>query len=418
MRRAIMLMLAMLLLGAALSFSQEVRREGRYYVAEITRSFTVQPGGQLRISRIRGDVDVRSWQKKEVFIRQSLRLDVYTEGEAKRALEETQSGFNQVGDIIEVVGEGGREWIQSHFYINTPADFRIDVSTSGGDVSVRELNGEMSLGTAGGDIELVTVGGPLRASTSGGDITVRMASGDAELRTAGGDLILENILGMLRASTSGGNITLLGARKDVEVRTSGGDIDIREVSGRVEASTSGGDIVVEQCSGEAVVRTSGGDIIVRNSGGDTHASTSGGDIEVYNINGSVEARTSGGDLELRDIHGALDGATSGGDITAAVTLTDFSKAHAITLRSSGGSIELSIPEKMPATVRAEITIEQRGWGSFERYEILSDFPLTMSRDKTAGREIVRAEGKLNGGGDLIDLRTSNGNIQIRKLRSL
>lgn len=416
MRRTMIIMMALLLMGAALSPGQELRREGKYYVAEITRNFTVQPGGLLRITRIRGDVDVQAWAKKQVFIRQTLRFDVYTEGEAKRALDEMQSAFTQVGDIIEVTGESGREWIQSHFYVNAPGDFRLEVSTSGGDVSVREMKSEITLHTAGGDIDLTAVGGPVRAITSGGDITLRTSSGDVDLKTAGGDVTLENILGTLRASTSGGDITLVGAKKDAEVSTSGGDIDIREISGRLDARTSGGDIIVEQCSGEVTVRTSGGDITVRDTGSNTRASTSGGDIEVYNINGAIVAKTSGGDLELREVRGAIDGATSGGDITATVTLTDFSKPHPITLRSSGGSIELSIPEKMPATVRAEITMEHRGWGAFERYEILSDFPLTMSKDKVAGREIIRAEGNLNGGGDVIDLRTSSGNIEIRKLR--
>jgi DUF4097 and DUF4098 domain-containing protein YvlB len=412
----LMIMLTMLVISSVQSPAQELRREGKYYVTEITRSFKVQANGQLRMRRVRGDVDVRAWAKPEVFIKQSLRFDVYTEGEAKRVLEEVKSSFSQTGDLIDVSGASSRDWIDSRFAINAPADFRIDVSTEGGDISVTEMKNEIRLQTSGGDIDLITVGGPVRANTSGGDITVRSSTGEVDLRTSGGDLTLENILGFLRGSTSGGNITLAGAKKDVNLRTSGGDIEIRDVSGQLDASTSGGDIDVEKCTGEVEVSTSGGDVTVRNTGGNTRASTSGGDIDVYNINGSITAHTSGGDLELRDVRGAIDGATSGGDVTASLTLTDFSKPHPVTLRSSGGSIVLSIPEKMPATVRAEIVMERRRWGSFERYEIISDFPLTMTRDEEGGRERIRAEGSLNGGGDLIDLSTSSGNIEIRKAR--
>jgi DUF4097 and DUF4098 domain-containing protein YvlB len=156
---------------------------------------------------------------------------------------------------------------------------------------------------------------------------------------------------------------------------------------------------------------------VRNTGGNTRASTSGGDIVASNINGSITANTSGGDLDLRDVRGAIDGSTSGGDVVASLTLTDFSKPHPVTLRSSGGNITLSIPEKMPATIRAEIILDRRhGWGSFERYEIISDFPLTISKDEDRGRERIHGEGSINGGGDLIDLSTSSGNIEIRKAR--
>jgi len=414
MRRTIMIMLALMLTTVSLSPAQELRRSGKYYVTEITKNFTVHPGGTLRLTRIRGDVEVQAWAKKEVFVRQVLRFDVYTEGEARRALEEMKSSFTQTGDIIEITGESGRDWIDSRYTVSAPGDFRVDVSTSGGDVSVREMKGDLKLRTAGGDINLTSVGGPVRAVTSGGDITLRTSTGDVDLKTSGGDLTLENVLGILRASTSGGDISLAGAKKDVDLHTSGGDIAIREVSGRLEANTSGGDILVEKCAGEVEISTSGGDVTVRNTGGNTRASTSGGDIDALNINGSIVAATSGGDLELSDIRGAIDGSTSGGSIIASLALADFSKPHPVTLRSSGGDIELTIPEKLPATVRAEITMGRGGWGSFERYEILSDFPLTISRDKSTGREIIRAEGAINGGGDLITLTTSEGNITIRK----
>jgi DUF4097 and DUF4098 domain-containing protein YvlB len=414
MKKTQMLMLAALMLAATMSSAQQLRREGKYYVAEITKNFTATPGGMLRLTRIRGDVDVQAWAKKEVFIRQTLRFDVYTEGEAQRALDEMKSAFSQIGDVIEITGESGRDWIDAKYTISAPSDFRIDVSTSGGDISVREMKGDIKLRTSGGDIDLTAVGGPVRASTSGGDITLRTSTGDVDLKTSGGDLVLENVLGMLRGSTSGGDISLVGAKKDVDLHTSGGDIDIREVSGRLEANTSGGDIVVEKCDGEVEVATSGGDVTVRNTGGSTRASTSGGDVEVYNINGSIVVSTSGGDLTLRDVRGAIDGSTSGGDVTASLSLTDFTKPHPVNLRSSGGSIELTIPEKLPATIRAEITMGRGGWGSLERYEIISDFPLSISKDKSLGREIIRAEGSINGGGDLITLTTSEGNITIRK----
>ncbi len=418
MRRMTMFMMiaAMLATNSAQSQGQELRREGKYYVTEITRSFKVQVNGQLRMRRVRGDVDVKAWAKPEVFITQSLRFDVYTEGEAKRVLEEAKSSFSQTGDIIDVSGAGGRDWIDSRFVISAPADFRLDVSTEGGDISIADMKSEIKLNTSGGDIDLLSVGGPVRAGTSGGDITVRSSTGEVDLRTSGGDLVLDNILGMLRGNTSGGNISLTGAKKDVDLRTSGGDIDIRDVSGRLDASTSGGDIEVEKCTGEVEVATSGGDVRVRNTGGNTRASTSGGDIVVSNINGSITANTSGGDLELSDVRGAIDGSTSGGDVVASLTLTDFSKPHPVSLRSSGGNITLSIPEKMPATIRAEIVLDRGSWGSFERYEIISDFPLTISKDSEGRRERIHGEGSINGGGDLIDLSTSAGNIEIRKAR--
>ncbi len=45
-------------------FAQELTKRGRYYVAEITKTFKVQEGGELIIDDVRGDVRVTTWDKK------------------------------------------------------------------------------------------------------------------------------------------------------------------------------------------------------------------------------------------------------------------------------------------------------------------------------------------------------------------
>ena len=54
---------------------------------------------------------------------------------------------------------------------------------------------------------------------------------------------------------------------------------------------------------------------------------------------------------------------------------------------------------------------------WEDYEIISDFPLKTTTEKEGSRyRIIRAEGDINGGGDLIKLSSGGGNIYIKKLR--
>ncbi|MEW6751124.1 MAG: hypothetical protein AB1505_09105 [Candidatus Latescibacterota bacterium] len=48
-----------------------------------------------------------------------------------------------------------------------------------------------------------------------------------------------------------------------------------------------------------------------------------------------------------------------------------------------------------------------------RYQILSDFPLEIHGD-SRDSDAITARGTLNGGGDLIRLRTTNGDIEIRR----
>ncbi|NOZ56774.1 MAG: hypothetical protein GXO73_08325, partial [Calditrichaeota bacterium] len=80
-----------------------------------------------------------------------------------------------------------------------------------------------------------------------------------------------------------------------------------------------------------------------------------------------------------------------------------------------GDIRLSLPEDLPATIRA--VIETRS-SSIDDYELRSDFPLEITKRRHAGRRgrgEIRGVGDINGGGDVIELRTVEGNITIRSL---
>jgi len=411
-----------LLITVALSAQEQLRKEGRYYVGEVTQSFTVQPGGKLVMRDIQGDVRVEVWAKNEVFVHEIKRMDVFTEAEARTALKETKAGYVQRGNTIEISGEPfGRGWIQSTFEVKVPKIFDVHIDTRGGDLTLSGLGGATDVSTAGGDIQMDTIDGVVVASTSGGDISVRNSSKTVTLQTAGGDIELEDIGGPVEASTSGGDIRVQNSRGRAVVRTSGGSIVLNRIGGEVQAITSGGDISVEDAKGPVEVKTSGGDIDLRNIQGPLTAKTSGGDIQANGVHVGITVMTSGGDIDLRNVNGYVEGRTSGGDVSAELRITDFKIDHHVKMSSSGGSLTLYLPEKLPATIDAEIRISDFG----EDYDIYSGFPLAMERGgKEAGEKgrrprgwgkVLRAHGDINGGGDPITLTTTNGNITIKKL---
>ncbi len=425
MKKSMLVIISLLFFGLNASLlAQELKKQGRYYVAEITKTYKVSKGGTLRIYDIQGDVHVSAWDKNEVLINENIRMDVYNEDEAKTVLERSKSSYVQRGDVIEIGGEyHRRDWIKSHFEVNVPKEFNLEIETRGGDLSVSDLIGEVELHTSGGEIKLTDIDGIVDAKTSGGDIVVTNSHKRATLKTSGGELELRNIGGPLSAKTSGGNVTLRGSKDRVELRTSGGDIEITDAGGDVKAHTSGGDIEIGNTQGAVEVHTSGGDIDFKSVGGFLDASTSGGDIEGRTVQGGAEVSTSGGSIDLQDVKGGVQAKTAGGDITVEITLMDFKKDHRVDLRTAGGEITLFIPEKLPATIRAEIEITDR----WEDYNIYSDFPITSTEEdsesserrrsrRSRSRKFIRGEGEINGGGDIIELFTTNGNIHIKKLR--
>jgi DUF4097 and DUF4098 domain-containing protein YvlB len=403
---------------AQANVAQELHRKGGGYTAEIKKSYTAGAAGTLEMREISGDILVKAGTGATVEIVETVHMEVFTEAEAKRVLEACVESYSQTGNRITVEGRTRpRRSVESRFTVTVPASFMLDLGTSGGDLSIEGVKGNTTLRTSGGDIELLSTGGTVNAKTSGGDVVVRDAEGSVNVKTSGGDLELERIKGRLEATTSGGNITLRSADKEVTLRTSGGDIEIFEVAGNVVAGTSGGDVQVENTSGSVEVSTSGGDLVLRDIKGELEATTSGGDIRAERLHAASRLKTSGGDVIVRALLASLEAATSGGNIEVEMTLADFKKPHSMSLSSSGGDLELTIPEKLPAKIFAEIYLEGK-WGWRERYDISSDFPLKIERGEGERRsaEYIRGEGEINGGGDLITLKTSAGNIAIRKGR--
>lgn len=409
----------MILIPAFTTAQEKLRKEDRYYIADIEKEFNVSKGGDLIMERVQGDVIITTWDKDIVKIHEIRKMDVYTEAEAKAVLKESGSIYQQTGNTIKIGSEGSyRSYMSSKFEVILPSVFNIDINTSGGDISVSVLKGSVKLNTSGGDIDLIRIDGRVEAKTSGGDVSVKENTQAVSIKTSGGDIEIQDVQGEVDARTSGGDITINNNKAKVIARTSGGNVNLLNIGAEVDASTSGGDIEVDGSNGKLTVTTSGGDIQLKNIKDVIQARTSGGDIQALNVMNGISAKTSGGDIDLDDIQGFIEAKTSGGDVEARMTLTNFSKDHHVDMKSSGGNITLSIPEKLPATITAIITISGTSWRD---YDIYSDFPLTSTKeadkDKSGRKEeVIRSEGKINGGGDLILLETTNGNITLKKLR--
>jgi len=143
---------------------------------------------------------------------------------------------------------------------------------------------------------------------------------NADVETSGGPISVNNLDSEVKAHTSGGGITIEGGKGRTIVHTSGGPIRITEVAGDVDASTSGGPILIERTSGRVRAHTSGGPIEVREATGAIDASTSGGGVRASLVGQPKEEcrlNTSGGSIEVslgKEIHMDLDASTSGGRV--------------------------------------------------------------------------------------------------------
>jgi DUF4097 and DUF4098 domain-containing protein YvlB len=226
---------------------------------------------------------------------------------------------------------------------------------------------------------------PIPPDPWGRSVVVGDVEGDYAPSIASGDVSVGKVSGRVTITSRSGQIRLREAGKGAEVSTAGGDIRVESVSGDLKATTFGGDILAGSVSGDARLETSGGDVVVRSAGGSVSARTGGGDIVLKKVRGPVTARTSGGSITC-EIAGTVG---PGGDLS-----------------TSGGDVTVTLP----ANYKADIEIHVTG-GEVDSDSIVSQFP-EISVSRRSGQFL--GEGRLNGGGPKLLIRSSSGVVTVKK----
>ncbi len=378
--------------------STQVFRDAKAWVEETEGTISIPRGQLLSLRTERGTVRVNTGKAGEVSYRIRKRAYWRSEEDARQLFRAFVVRVRPTATEVRVVGEHVRQRWQDEFEkfhveyeFTVPPTFRADLQTQGGNIEVAgplaslravtaggniragDIGGETSVETAGGNIGLGHIGGPLRALTAGGDIHVESVHGMATLETSGGSIVTGHVQGAVRARTAGGDIYIEGATEDVYAVTAGGRIAVGGAGGRVQAETAGGNIRIEDAAG------------------------------------LVEAQTAGGGIELERIRGAIRAATMAGNILARLG-GDTKLATASVLQTSFGDVEVYIPAELQLTIEAVIEMAAGR-------KIRTDFPLKI---ESSGADVfdvhqVRAYGELNGGGQLLTIKTVAGGIVIRKL---
>jgi DUF4097 and DUF4098 domain-containing protein YvlB len=197
--------------------------------------------------------------------------------------------------------------------------------------------------------------------------------------------------------TAGGSVAVEDLEGEAISRTSGGSLTFGKISGPVKGTTSGGSINLESCKGDADVSTSGGSISIGQVEGRVAANTSGGSIRIAEARGEVNAATSGGGITVEEVLGAIEASTSGGSISATITKQPQAACR---LSTSGGNVSVALAAGLKANIDA----------STSGGRVQSDLEIAVQGE--LGKSSI--QGKINGGGPELYLRTSGGNITITK----
>lgn len=293
----------------------------------IKRGFNVPEGGTLHLVAGVGDVKIVSGGT-------GVAIEIQRDADSEAYLKRHTVTFAQNGNDVTVTGKYEQplrffsfgDNLRVRYNVRVPSHYSVDVDTSGGDVELADLNGNVL------------------AHTSGGDVTTGRLTGTANL------------------STSGGDVEIAGANGKLTVHTSGGTISLGQASGPAELKTSGGSIRVDKIAGD------------------------------------LYAHTSGGSIKIEEARGTIDASTSGGSVTARFAAAPHADSR---LSTSGGSITVSLP----SNANLDLDAHASGGG------VDSELPVTVQ----GKHEEDSLNGKINAGGPRLQLRTSGGSINVRRL---
>ena len=296
----------------------------------IEKSFDVIPGGTLKLDTDIGTVEISSHPDNTVQVQATLVAHTSSDSRAEDIFDNYKLTFDSSKSDVIIKGDFVDNWLWRNnrlsvkFTITVPERYNISVATSGGNIDVGDIKGQVNLKTSGGRINLGNINGVIDARTSGGGIKVEDVTGNTRVYTSGGNIRIGTVKGDLDARTSGGGIDVDGVEGNLVARTSGGSLHLLNVSGELSGDTSGGPIVAElmkQVTGRLELRTSGGSIklsVPADFRADLNASTSGGHVYT-DVPISVQGKIS---------NSSLSGKINGG-------------GPEVVLRTSGGSIEIT-----------------------------------------------------------------------------
>jgi len=381
-----------LLAPLALAQETHIIREGGAWSQEITGSLAAVK--VLRVKVDMGSVTVRGGQQQGINYVVHTRFGNSSEQDARRQFEQYKISAYVKGDTAWIVGDwqGGRHprHCSSEFSVMVPREMAlVKLETDGGNVEAMGVGGRVEAESGGGGMKLDDIGGGVNAETGGGSIDVGTISGDLGLHTGGGSILVHRANGKLVAETGGGSVEIRSCAQGAVVETGGSSISVSHCNGKVKASTGGGSVDLSDIGGPAEIETGGGSIHLTSAKGHVHAETGGGGIELYGVP-SASAETGAGGITVKLVNTGAERTDSD-------------------LETAAGDITVYIASDVAINVRASV---EMGNG----HHITSDFSdirIGSEGDKW-GPKTLTAEGSLNGGGPMLKVRTSSGDISFKR----
>lgn len=316
------------------------------------QTFPVEKETRINLTKVRGDLEVRGWDRREV----SLDWD------------EHSGDLHQEGNVLMLAN------CASDVEIFAPYDAEIVAEGVGGDVSaqdirqieLKDVRGNVALRAIGAAANLEYMGEAISLTDIGGDLEVQKAASLRTRRKIGGDAKLQDIP-LVEIEVVGSDLELRRASM-ASVGSVGADLKVDNVGEALRCGNVGGDCQISaSADAEINLGNVGGDlqiggaikIHVGNTGGDAemrdvresvHIGNIGGDGTIINVGGNLIVGRIGSDARLLGLGNSMRVGGIGGDLELQAAFAPESKANL----HVGGDATVSLPAAANLSLQATV----------------------------------------------------------------
>ena len=216
-----------------------------------TKEFELSGPGILKVFTVSGDIDIVPSSSTD-----KVKVELYLDrGFAFWSHSQNLDNFRitmlkRGNEIVASVERKQRETsffgdrMSFSFRVYVPKDMSSELTTQGGNISLKNVHGRQYLKTGGGEITAQDVSGKLQAYTSGGNIEIKHSRGTIYAQTEGGNIYLDRSSGEMRLRSKGGRIVSERLSGALIAKVGGGDIqaDFMQVGEGINLETSAGNI--------------------------------------------------------------------------------------------------------------------------------------------------------------------------------
>ncbi len=389
---ALMMVVAMSVTIPLYAQSTRVFRDGDAWVQETTGSLPA--GREFRAFTDIGSVHVQGSGTQVTYVVRK-RCRVGAEDVAQRQFDQLRISVNKAGDAVVLQGRlagQNEDRLTVDIAMQIPRTTQsVKVETRGGSLAFKSITGNIVGVTGGGNVKLDEVSGPVKITSGGGVMEAGSVGSDLYLQNGGGNVSVERVNGQLVVKTGGGRVHI-GTSGGTTVETGAGNIEVGKCNGDLQANSGGGNLSLGDVMGSVLAQTAGGSVRLASAQGGVKVITGGGTVELMNVGQSAQVETGAGAITVKFLPGR----------------NHFKDSF---LHTAAGDVVVYLPSNLGVNVHASTDLAN-GAG------ITSAFPglAITSEGGKYGPKSMYGEGPLNGGGPILRVRTTIGQIEFRRLQ--